>query len=106
MIPLWVGWLSATWVSENTDHRLPALHYVGQQALMLAAGLATIAWLLSCLVAPMIETAKVWRDIGVKSQSAKCECGTREQQTGTSRAMGATVIPIRPLKHLARDKSI
>lgn len=89
----WAGWLSASWVTLNADHKMAPMHLLGQEVLMLGAMTITVACIVGSAIAPLVATVKIWLSIGQRMQCQSCECGDVRK-----RAVGAVVIPIRPIR--------
>lgn len=84
---LWSAWLAVAWVSHQPGVSEEMI--VAANALMLLAGLASVVVILSILVQPMLNTARVWYDIGLEEQRRQCTCRPARAQEH------APIIPIR-----------
>jgi hypothetical protein len=65
---------------------------VAEDVLRLLAVLSSIFLMLAFLVRPVIETARVWRDIGRREQERNCKCSERRM------AVNGDVIPLNRVK--------
>ena len=59
---LWIVWGLAFWAGQQ--YKLGAGHQTATMAAMLSAGMTTIAWIIGQVVAPLVETARVWFELG------------------------------------------
>lgn len=76
MLVLWGWWLGCEWVRYTQD--VSALFLVMLQGLRAVAMVSSVFLLLSFLVAPVVATARMWREIGMREQSRNCKCPARD----------------------------
>lgn len=69
---LWLGWL-VTYSASKMMMDVGWTHVVATELIRSAAMVATIVCFLLWLVAPIIATAKVWRQIGIEEQRRQCD---------------------------------
>lgn len=89
----WTIWLSLYTLSKTGEPSI--VHLVGLQASQMAAGMLTVAAVLGFLVTPVIATARIWREIGIKEQQRHCDvCPVSARRTVEI----ADVIPFKPAR--------
>lgn len=87
---LWIAWLTA-YAMWRQHPDIGVGHIVATQALQMAAGLSSMVLVLGLLVTPVIRTATVWREIGIKEQQQQCADCPRQAQRA---ARLTNIIPI------------
>jgi hypothetical protein len=90
-VALWVLWVAALWGGET--HDVGPGHRICEMVLRVTAVTAAIAWAMAALVAPLVETARIWRDIGRREARKDHQCDECRRQ----RQNLAAVIPIRSI---------
>lgn len=87
----WITWLSLYTLSK-TGEQPTIVHLVGLQASQMIAGMLTVAAILGYLVAPVLTTAQLWREIGIREQQRHCDdCPMARQRAGRL----TNIIPLR-----------
>lgn len=92
---VWVGWLVLAWLAATGVHP-PAVWLFLELVGRIAAVVLTLTSVLLWSITPFVETARIYMRIGKREEQERqdaASCGCQER-----RAVGATVIPIRPVK--------
>jgi hypothetical protein len=71
MVATWGWWLGALWVSYTQDVGTP--FRVMLDALDVLAEMSAVFFMLTFLVAPVVATARMWREIGAQEQRRNCK---------------------------------
>lgn len=97
-VVLWAAWLTGYTVwREHPD--IGVGHVVATQAMQMAAGLSSVVLAMGLLVAPVVRTAAVWREIGIKEQQQQCSACPRAVKRA---AKLTSIIPASGLSNVTR----
>lgn len=88
---LWIAW-GAAYAAWKTHPDIGVGHVVATEVLRAAAGLMTVVLILGFLVSPVIATARVWKEIGIKEQQNHCDAC---RHAADRAARYGNIIPIR-----------